>query len=789
MYQQALRFFLLLTLATPTYPNGSNPESGKSLSQSSADAKVKVLDIIEFIGQPKFTTNELTAPDVEIPLTFEEKVGCKLKITKLEATQFYALSVGWIPPNLFLPPIADNKEKDNSNEGQDQNSECVNDSASSNSSCTFQLDPYRTKLIFLRARFQKEGTYSATIRTEYSKSNSTVNDKCEESPNGSISWVVAGTRKLADPPVEISFPRAQQFDSLESKTPPFEVKFYGTGKPVSIKPPKILSSFFEEKPDIQSEISSTLSLELIDDITSSAKDQNCIPLDIKAPIILNNLSCLTGSAVWTGINQPGIYKAKVRFETEGYKSVDQDITLYVRRSVWSAFGFVFVGVLLSLALNAYSVSIRPRWLIQQRVADLQLQLADASKFADDDIEKELLSAVNQAMQTKLEKSFLNHTVITNEFDAYDIVVPATIKWLELRNKLQKIRPVSLVEDLMPKLDEIQNTLLNDSSDLATLQGVLKTLNEQPETIRKAIEESLKKGIKELESELASYSNQTVVQLLTSLQNVSAKVFSGKMLTSEELAAAVGAFDHVHLRYIHFLALELQERVKAPGGQPEIPLPLGFTHDDWHQLQLDITQLVDKIRSEVNLENARAALNEATKIYLFHYQAAIGREVNNFPEPKQTELRNVLNDLREAIKDNQFKNAWSMLEKVKSLIEDEIPNADMAVDLGLPAMGMLGQDALSPTFNLVDTISMLLTWNSIPDSKRQGGFPEKLTYMDFFASLIVLIVMTVVIVKAVWVSNQTWGGVSDCLVAFVSGFIADQFSYAGLKTLVDRILPR
>jgi hypothetical protein len=721
----------VLTVATA---NGDQNAAKPTISISEMDIKKEISLTADMVS------------NVAIPLTFTFENNFKKTVRlQIDATEFSLGNGDLIKPKL---------------EG------C--DTAEANKVCLLDLTSNTPKRIFLKASLTTEGTYRALVHASLDS----------EPKTPLLAVAINVTRKLSPPPIEVREPYEKQiekfwFDDID--TEPLIINIYGNGKEVTIGSPHLIKPTWKTKTDSPG-VFSTMGLEFCEDgknMVVSAQE----PKEFKAKLV--------------NLGKPGFYEATLRFQSIDYAPFDVPLKIYVRSSVWVAFLLVLLGVILSLIVQLYAGKIRPRLLIQQRIASLFVQLAEAAEKAKGDKEAvAIIAKVEQNMQKQLEKAKTGWIPITNQFDVYESIIPSLTKWTGLHIQLLSVRPVSVRDDLLPILNTARDVFIADSPDEAIVKGQIKEINKLPEIIRTKVIGALALAVKKLDEELAKDPRQLLVDLRSSLQPLLAKVKTG------ELDAAVGAFDMVHLRYINIMAADLQARVEAPAGQPPIQQPPGLDPEGWKQLQTSTIELVEKIRVATKPEEALNMLVQATKNYLNTFGAGIrraSREKLPAASSNKDEIERAIDQMDVASQDEEFKTAWAKLDEARHLFSnaDNHP-AGAVMDIGAHVdlidnmVPMTSGPATA--FDIIDAIDLLLSRESSNRSSPKDIELETVVW-DIVVSFIVLVVASVVIVQGLWFDNPSWGGWQAYLTAFVTGFAVDQFTHAGVKALVDLRLSR
>lgn len=743
MFKHSLSIFALLIVVYSV-------EAVLTVATANGDQNVAKpsISISEMDGKNEISLTADTVSHVVIPLTF--KTDSKNPVSlQINATEF-SLGIA----DLIKPEF----EGDSTVEtGKDK------------TQCRFELVSQTPKRIFLKARLTAAGTYRALV---YASLDSELKKPL-------LTVVITVTRKLTPPPIEVLGPITKQIENFwfdDIDTVPLTISIYGTGRQTTISSPQLIYPTWTTKAGSPSNISSTMALKSYGDgknIEVSANETK----KFEAKLV--------------NLGKPGFYEAKLRFQSTDYSPIDIPIKIYVRSSVWVAFLLVFLGVIISLSVQDYAGKIRPRLLVQQRVASLLVQLAEAAERAKGDEKAvKIIAKVKQSMQDKWEKAKSSRTPITNEFNVYESIIPSLTKWTGLHNQLLAVRPVSVRVELMPILVTASDAFTGDNPDETIVNEQIKEINKLPETIRTRVIDALTLAVKTLDAELAKDQRQIVVDLGKSLQPVLARVKAG------ELGAAVGAFDMVHLRYINIIAADLRARVEAPAGQPPIQQPPGLNPEDWNELLTSTIELVEKIRFASKPEEALDLLVQATKNYLHTFGAAIRRasgEKLPADNSDREKIEDALDEMNVASQSEDFKTAWTKLDEARQLFSDAVNRFTVASkDFGAPVdrIGDMSSMTFGPTtaFDIIDVIDFYPSWESFSSSSPMD-IAQKISIMDYTISFIVLVVASIVIVQGVWIDNPSWGGWQAYLTAFLTGFAVDQFTHAGVKALADLRLPR
>src|SRR5262249_54461113 len=472
------------------------------------------------------------------------------------------------------------------------------------------------------------------------------------------------------------------------------------------------------------------------------------------------------------ITAPGRYDATVRFAPAGYQPIDTLLTAYVREPWYHAFLLIFLGVLASFLVHAYTATIRPRLVTQQRVIAWHSQISETLQNAAGNADEvSLVSALDERIRTKWEDARKSRRPIGTSLDIYDQIIPALQQWVTMHRYLLGVKPVAVREKLLAKLNEARAEFQKDAPDASKVQAAIETLSGMPAEILTEIGTSLKTEVTNLDNQLVSDPRVSAVEIRTMLQLILQKI------NDKQIDAAVGSFETARLRYVAMLTNDVRSRVA-----PNVPNPPGFSKADWTKLREAITQKVDEVARQSDVDRAMELLNALISQYLLQVAAGLQRESAHLDNSDRGQVESTLKEMNEALTSWQLTTAWRKLQEAQKKFDDAM-TAQTGQKLGMePAVAAA---TAGSNFDPIGGFDLPASWAFLGSRVAASFTRTAITTSDILTSVLVLVVAGAIGVQTLWVDNQTWGGGVAYLAAFIWGFASDQFTHAGVMALLKR----
>lgn len=685
-----------------------------------ASAAPSTIAVLELDGTEKIEFANVAKPDVSIPLTVENKGKGTVKKASIDITPFTA-PTGESEGATVTPAEAD-------------------------------IPAGMTQQFILTANLPSAATFKARARVLAGS-------------QPLLPFTVQVARTKARPGIDIGGVAAVQ-KTAELGHPsldiPLKLKLYATEEPAHVPPPVLDSATRKPKADSQSGEAATAELD-VTGLSPSIRVEPGTPAEITVPV--------------TNIGSPGRYDLKLRFAAPGFEVIDKDVTVYVRDPALLAFGLIALGVLLSLALQAFGKTIRPRLVAQKRVTTLLGDLRNLESSAADAEAKRLVADVRAAIKARWDASVARRLSLTGQFDVYEEIVPSLRTWVALHERTLRIHPESVRLKLLAKLEQTAAAFRATPPDKAKVNEAITTLSEFPHTIREEIEKELRQQLDALDKELRSDGRPAAARLRNTLQ------VAKQALDRGQVEAAAGSFQTARLQYAYLLADDLRARVEA-----KTP-PAGMQDADWSTLRGSIVSAVRGVQATADADEAMRLIELAVGDYLRTVGAALRSASDAFSDDaKAKPVHDALDEVEAALDGKKLTAAWQQLQKAQEAYQKA------ALPVGQP-MGAADKSAMEALANAAGSavgagaFDIMTIQIDVPPSANELDRPgatiataRSLTRYDILASLVVLIVATLVGLQTLWINDPTWGGWGSYLTAFASGFALDQFTHAGIQAL-------
>jgi len=680
--------------------------------------------VVEFGKGTELKWTGVQQPDLEIPLTIANRGTAKVENISVHLTPF---------------------------QGSGRTAE-----PSLDPSAPFALDKHAETTVKIKVKLPAAAVYRAQLRI----------DAGDTSP---FEGTIDVERKFAKAPLVIASTPAKVETALCAVDESFDVNVRTTGDTVTLAAPTLLGVTRKES------AKSTVAAQP-PSVTLKA-DKN--PFQVNAD---NKTLQLT----LTGLRHAGLYEAKVRLGGDGYDDTVVPLTVYVREPWWIALILIAAGVLLSFFIRSYTSVLRPRLLNERRVATLFNELSEHATLAGNDAGAlSMVQNVRRALTVRYnELASLGQLTAADSFDVYDAKVALLPRWITLRKRVADLKPDTLRAPFEARLVTAAQTLANDGANKTAVEAKLADLDEMPVDIDVELKKEIVKQLADFKKDLQN-DKRPEVQLIL---QVAAALDTAVTQDQLPLPEAAAQLDTLRRQYVRLLADELSTRLSATP-------PIGVDGRDWPAILSTITSGLAYARSAPTAAEATDAFRSALALFL---NTALGgfqtHLQNRVDQTKAKEayvpVQALVTKIAAAIAAGDLMTAWKMLADAEAQYRAII--SATTANLGADAAGMDALRTMSaPAASAAQTwdISSIFGFGRSSDKLAASGsmktIDESIRRTDLIITAVILAIAVLTGLKTLWVDDLTWGGLLSYLAAFLWGVGFDQFSHAGLVTLLNK----
>ena len=500
----------------------------------------------------------------------------------------------------------------------------------------------------------------------------------------------------------------------------------------------------------------------------------------------------------SAIAEAGEYNGLIRISSRDSKEVEKPVTVFVRKSGWIAFAFIFLGVFSSWLIRYWTSDRRPKLEGLRRISDLleDLEKVEQSAGTTPEARNRAFAGMRNIL-AKAERNLSRGAAkdVPTLLDAIDCRISALPRWLSLGNRLSGVDPSVNVA-----------TIVSDWSALADAYFLKpgakdEDFNTQLQALRKSLDDALRakveQQIKELEASIAAYKTahpaaaQAVDPALApTLERAREHANAGRLSeATEQLNAAKS-------KYAAILANELTRALNDPAP------PLGFSKAEWAAAGTELRPKVKQIRDAGRPDDAIELYNQVNARYLdlvigaaqrlVDEQAADVRASTTIPDADRDSLgaelksiADVLKDARMALSSGDFGAVAAQYQQAANQI------TTVAGRIAHSGKGQLrSASGLGALAELVSGIPRLFSTEpaaepterpprSRPASERISDLIRR---YDLLLNLGVLLIATMLGMKLLWASDPVWGGWTAYTIAFLWGLGLQQVGGAAFEGL-------
>lgn len=504
-----------------------------------------------------------------------------------------------------------------------------------------------------------------------------------------------------------------------------------------------------------------------------------------------------------GIEDAGEYSGTLSVDSPDSAPVEQQFTLFVKDCGFTAFVFIFLGLLGSYLIRRFTKETRPRLDLERRVenlgGDLDTVAKDAAPLPLDALR--VFIGMRQSL-AKVERNVVQGAS-GDQGAALDIVNTKISKlpgWLTLGKKLAAVDPPGTVQDQIALWSGLADGyFLSDPG--AKPEDFDKQLGDIETAMNAALKAAAQKRAADFKTVVtafqAAHANADTAETEALLDSAQKKADAG------DVTGSASDLRQAQARYAKLAASDLNAALSKAA-------PDGFSDAQWKAFGDDLRKDIPAIAAEPDAEKAIAAFEALNRRYV---DGIIRRLLDWLPDLNtlvqgNTELSD---DEKKSLK-AQLDEAESGLKAAAASVTGGDGNAALAayrkaVDsvkqvkdkLAKAHTGQLGARemaaAIADWFAPVPRPLVIGEVAQVPErAERQQTRAEQLTAMiqrfDLLLNLGLLVVATVLGLKLLWADNPSWGGPGDYVAAFLWGLGLQQVggsTFEGLSAISKKVL--
>jgi hypothetical protein len=484
-----------------------------------------------------------------------------------------------------------------------------------------------------------------------------------------------------------------------------------------------------------------------------------------------------------GLDEPGVYEGTLRFSGADVSAADKPVRLVVKASWLCAAILIALGVGLSALLRFYAQKRRAQLLVSRRIAvtiiELDQTLASLGALSQAEL------AVAQPLRRDLETLNANLGFLTEERpgDKVDMLAAKVALlggFILIGRRLAALKPPSLAEAFLPRIQKIKNDLVSPMTPLGVLQTDVEELHKLPTEITAAVRKDLTEQVsafrKELEAQRAELGGDVLgtaewIAVGEALSQVDATI------NADDLAMASAAFEKARRSDVDLLARRLREALLRDA-------PSGVDGAEYAAMQARVRASLDGITAAMSASAALGCFQAAHSYYLETLARAFlataksqlsAIAASSNPEA-QAEAKQQLTSAIAKIEESQkqigalnLREAARMLESARETLAALRPARGDR--MGGPTARTVSDSTSAP----ISSGAMLpqgITDAPIPFSAQRSPsvaeIEQRIQKGDFFVDVVIALVSVLIGLKLFFIDKGAWGGGSDYLAAFFWG---------------------
>jgi hypothetical protein len=502
-----------------------------------------------------------------------------------------------------------------------------------------------------------------------------------------------------------------------------------------------------------------------------------------------------------GLQDAGEYSGTLRVTSRDGGPVSRAVTLYVKKSGWLAFTFIFLGVATSWLIRRWVKEKKPRLESLRRIEDSQEDLDTVIRSAGTMTadETHAVDAIRQAIAKVRREVGRSAKDVTAALDVLDRKVASLPRWIRTGREIEAASPTVDVTRVRGRWHELVETYFaaaaptNEAFDTAVtaVTGEIETaLKEQALRIIAEFERTLEDAMAADTARASALESA----IRPTLDDARRKADAGRL---GEAAAAM-------LRAKGAFVKGMVDRFLASLSTPP---PVGFTPQQWQELRSRLEPQASDVEGVDDPDAAIVAFAAVNASFLREVIAAAERrqgsvrallDQSTIPADEKTRLGVRLDEAAETLRaaaiavtrrgldeaagsyrkaadaivdvDASIRKAALALPTVRGFAKEPAPGRTAAVVLG-PAAGPVrvrrGED--------------------VPDiATRRPTASERLSGMidryDTVLNVALLVIATVLGMSLLWSTDPVWGGWNSYSTAFLWGLGLHQVGGAGFEGL-------
>lgn len=497
---------------------------------------------------------------------------------------------------------------------------------------------------------------------------------------------------------------------------------------------------------------------------------------------------------FVGLSTPGSYEGTLLVPVRNADPLRPSFKLTVRRPAEVAFLLILFGVLVSVALEFLTKTLRPRLHNLRRVEVCRRDLQRIKEGRTlDDRETSVAGFIEGELDDLADRVEIDAvTALDETLEVEDARLPLFATWLQARRFVRDLEP-EIRASFAGVLADAEHRLLAKTPKVAELTSAESELRGLDAKVRTARKKQLLDRISETEKQaqelIATATAQKSELLLAEIRD---EVATPLVEARDRLAAVPpDAADLEHARGKWQAARGELARILARRLRADLPAAPPKEFSALPQPDIEYGRLVERVAEHVeqavavgaDADQAVAAYTAALRAYysglasaLAEWESKIRKDVSSSHDGEQTAWKHELDEalvglerLRRALAEQGFGDIGKSYLAVKKAIAS-VANAIKKEPL-CEVMKQV-QDEAAAVAGAAISGPLAALGEIRPSGPRRGEPVNSLTAtihsIDWFVVAITAFVSVALGLKVLWADNPTWGGVDDVLIALLWG---------------------
>lgn len=506
-----------------------------------------------------------------------------------------------------------------------------------------------------------------------------------------------------------------------------------------------------------------------------------------------------------GLDKAGEYNGLLRVSGADTQPVDQSITILLKESWFVAALFIVAGVVTSEVYRFLVKVVRPRQIQQQRILTTIQRIQSLSQDLTNlnDEEKQMLQRFVDRLRDQYDLIGQGQDQNTDPLIA-EITgkLPLFSDWVNVRRRIRALTSEDLQKTYWPRADALGQKLRQPSTaeQLTKITSDVENLNAD---ITQALHDVFKTQLDELKRQVSNQkgraSSAAAKDKFGPLEQDIGKI---TLPAGDDFSEAQKLYHDARRKFTVLLAEDLTEQLDAK--------PDGFTQPEWDSLIKPIKEQLANVitTSATDLDTAvkqyqaayatyvkaltgklRSVIDTALKVL---EKTKIDVKIQQDALGKVKAITGLLDSAEKKADKGQGSDAAADYENAKKQLEtlrQELGN--IGVTMGIPEMarfasmifGVLVPESVGE--NQITRIkSLQLT--GVPSSR---DLYVSRILVELLATVIAIVVAVFVGLNLLYVNDNTWGGPTAYIIAFLWGFALHRISdatFEGLPQLRERM---